>query len=219
MVDQKVDDPGQGGSNLFVASSDHGQSVVDDLFRRQQVSPHAVDHVFVVHVLFLLSIILGRHVFDCLILDSLPDLVRLVAGILHCLDGEKFEQPERKEVHDDLKQVGIGAGVEELQVAQHLVVSRRLERIEICTDAIFPDRVETQLAEHAAEIDRRFVCVRVRGHRVVLAVDGLYQIEGGRGEELVPMRLAGGTEGGLQSFADSLEGSVQEGGRGRDCCD
>jgi len=161
--DQEVDDPGQSGPNLFVTSSDHGQSVVDNLLRRQQIASHAIDHVLVVHVFLLLSMILGRHVLDCLMLDSLLHSTRHVASILDCLDGKSFEQPEGEKVHDDLEQVGIGAGVEQLEVAQRLVVLGRSERIKLCADAIFPNRVEAHLAEHAAQVDGRFVRVGGRG--------------------------------------------------------
>jgi hypothetical protein len=96
MENQEIDDPGQGGSNFFVASSHSGQGVIDDLLRRQQISPHAVDHVLIVRTILLLSMILGRHVLDCLVLNSLLSLTGHVASILNRLDGEGFKQSEGK---------------------------------------------------------------------------------------------------------------------------
>jgi hypothetical protein len=120
---------------------------------------HAIQHVLVVDVLFLLLIILSGYVLDYLLLYSVADLASHIASILDCLDWESFKKPEGEEVHDDLKQVGIGAGVEELEIAQRPLVFGRLERVKVCANAVFPDRVQTHLAEHSAEVDGRLMRV------------------------------------------------------------
>lgn len=43
MENQTVDGSGQRSSNLFVTSNDHGQNVIDNFFKRQQISPYVID--------------------------------------------------------------------------------------------------------------------------------------------------------------------------------